>query len=87
MLASMLFSFILLFIYSFSLLISCIRPAFPVSGQILLLGNMTKVGDGVLVFKELFGAGFLKHKYTEILEKKYCPGCIKACIDLSKGII
>lgn len=50
------------------------------------LGNLTEVGDSVLAFKELFGAEFLKQKYTEMLEKKYSPVYFKASTDLGKGI-
>lgn len=46
---------------------------------------MMEVGDRALVFKEGFGAGFLKQKCTETLEKMYRPERMEACIDLSKG--
>ena len=50
-------------------------------------GNTTEVGDRVLVFKELFGVGFMKHKCTKIQEKKYSLVYIKTYAKFSKDIM
>lgn len=89
MFASIVFHFFVhIFIQFVGQSLSCIRPVFSESSCMLSHWEITtEVGDRVLVFKELFGAGFMKHKYTKMQEKKYILAYIRAYAKLSEGII